>query len=99
MKQEALKALIMMAHKRMAQADPSEASPESKMSDLLDKSPAQPSEESPEAESEGESPKMEDVLSFMKSRSVPEPTSRMAAVAVQAKPMKAKGSNLFKKRS
>lgn len=91
MKQEALKALLAMAHKRMAEED-AESPVEAKMEELMgeEKAPA-------EGEMEAESPSgIEDVLSFLKSRSVPEPTSKMAAV-VSVKP-KAKGSHLFKKK-
>lgn len=91
MKQEALKVLLAMAHKRMAEED-KEDPVESKMEELMGDS------SKPDVEIEADAPPsgIDDVLSFLKARSVPEPTSKMAAV-VAMKP-KAKGAHLFKKK-
>ena len=90
MKSEALKALLEMARKRMADEGPGAHMEEDAAEIAVDADPS-PEEAS---ESEGAAPDMSELLAFLKSKAAPDPTSKMAAAPAK----KAKGSHLFKKK-
>jgi hypothetical protein len=100
MKHEALKALMMQARKKMAEDESSETPAvevsESPAHDKMEALLGTEKEPAVEGDDDAAPGKLEDVLSFLKARAVPAPTSKMAAVSVKVS--KPKGANLFKKK-